>query len=34
MDVLETGAYFILLGVEGHWLTVQVGTDGLGYVSS
>ena len=34
MDVLETGAYFILLQDEGHWLTVQVGTDGLGYVSS
>ena len=34
MDVLETGAYFILLQDEGHWLTVQVGTDSLGYVSS
>ena len=34
LDVLESGAYFILLQDEGHWLTVQVGTDGLGYVSS
>ena len=33
LDVLETGEYFILLEDEGHWLTVQVGTDGIGYVS-